>query len=460
VHPDDVQETIHRWKQSVETGKDFQMEHRFFRSDGGHRWHLSRARAMRDADGNVVRWIGSNTDIHDQKLVQQELLRAKERADQANLSKDEFLAVVSHELRTPLTSILGWALVLQDGKLDDRGNAAAVSAIDRNAKVQARLIEDLLDVARMVTGKLALKVSDVEISKVIAASIASVKPAADAKQITIERIIEDGLPTISADSVRLEQVFWNLLSNAIKFSSPESKIEIRAFLLGPDIRVIVTDTGRGIDPAFLPYVFERFRQADSTTTRQHGGLGLGLTIVRYLVEAHGGAVTVASKGIGQGTRFGVSLPVENVPVHHEPFAYPPALVENDKGLAGLRVLTVEDDTDARELVQTILASAGASVIAVPSADEALGELDLGIPDVIVADIGMSGKDGYQLVREIRLRDVRRGGNVPAIALTAYARNEDRLLALKAGFQMYLPKPVDPTGLVLAVARVAAASQKA
>ena len=459
IHPDDVQETIHRWKQSIETGKDFQMEHRFFRRDGSHRWHLSRARAMHDAEGNVIKWIGSNTDIHDQKLVQQELLRAKERADHANLSKDEFLAVISHELRTPLTSILGWALVLQDGKLDERGKAAAINAIDRNAKAQARLIEDLLDVARMVTGKLALKTSEVDISKVLQASIASVMPAADAKQIAIQKTIEDSLPTIAADPLRLEQIFGNLLSNAVKFSLQGSKIEVRAFQVAPDIRVVVKDTGRGIDPAFLPYVFDRFRQADSTTTRQHGGLGLGLTIVRYLVEAHGGTVTVASAGTGQGTTFAVTLPANSIPVHHEPFSYPAAVLENEKGLAGLRVLTVEDDTDARELVQTILASAGASVIAVPSADEALGELDLGVPDVIVADIGMSGKDGYQLVREIRLRDESHGGNVPAIALTAYARNEDRAQALKAGFQMYLPKPVDPTGLVLAVQRVAALSHK-
>jgi PAS domain S-box-containing protein len=459
VHPDDVQETIHRWKQSIETGKDFQMEHRFYRKDGSHRWHLSRACAMRDEEGNVVRWIGSNTDIHDQKLVQQELLKAKERADQANRSKDEFLAIISHELRTPLTSILGWARVLQEGGVDEHRMASAINAIDRNAKAQSRLIEDLLDVARMVSGKVVLNISEIDVGRFISASIASVTPEAAAKQIDIKKTVEGQATTIAADPVRLQQILWNLLSNAIKFSPAASQIDVRALQIGSDLRILVKDSGCGIDSAFLPYVFDRFRQADSTTTRQHGGLGLGLTIVRYLVEAHGGTVGVESAGLGLGTTFSVSMPIESVPVQHDQFSYAPEL-DGQKGLAGLRILAVEDDIDARELIKTILMSSGASVVAVSSADEALRELDLAIPDVLIADIGMTGKDGYQLVREIRCRDESRGGKVPAIALTAYARSEDRMQALKAGFQLYLPKPIDSTGLVLAIARLAASTRAA
>jgi len=454
VHPDDVQETIHRWKQSIETHKDFRMEHRFYRNDGVYRWHLSFARAMRDPDGAVLKWVGFNTEIHDQKLVQQDLLRAKERADRANQSKDEFLALVSHELRTPLSSILGWARLLVAGKLDERQAAMAVNVIDRSATAQTKLIEDLLDVARMITGKFALTTDEVDLDKIISASIASVMPAADAKRIEINKVIDSKLMPIEGDPVRLQQVFWNLLHNAIKFSPNGSHIEVHVAQTGSNLRVTVKDTGRGIDPAFLPYIFERFHQADSTATRQHGGLGLGLTIVRHLVEAHGGTVQVESAGIGHGSAFHVDLPAQTVPYTNHQF-YPAPDLEKEKGLAGLRLLAVEDDSDARELVRTILAAAGASVIAVPSAEDALAELDLGVPDVIVADVGMPGKDGYQLLREIRSRDQSRGGHVPAIALTAYARKEDRISALNAGFQMHLTKPVDPTGLVYAVARLAA-----
>jgi signal transduction histidine kinase len=387
-----------------------------------------------------------------------ELSRAKQQAEEANRMKDEFLATLSHELRTPLNAMLGWAQVLRLGKLDPAASARALETIERNARSQAQLIADLLDVSRIITGKLRLDLQPVELRRIIEAVLDSVRPAADAKGIRLQTALDPLASPVLGDADRLQQVIWNLLSNAIKFTPREGAVEVRLRQTAANAEVRVSDSGVGIRPDFLPYVFDRFRQAESSITRSHGGLGLGLSIVRHLVELHGGTVEVQSEGEGKGAAFTVLLPVrsslseEILPlVASERQAGPwgnPAL------LAGLRVLVVEDEADTRELLVTALEQCGAQVTAVPSAAAALEQLDSGPADVLVSDLGMPDEDGYSLIRKVRARAPGQGGSVPAAALTAYARAEDRSRVLASGFQMHLPKPIDPGDLVNMVASLA------
>ncbi len=388
-------------------------------------------------------------------------------AQAASRLKDEFLATVSHELRTPLTAVLGWAHMLRAGQLDEQGEAQALEIIERNARAQAQLIDDLLDVSRIITGKLRLDVRPVDPASFIEAAIDAVRPAAEAKGVRIQQVMDTGVSAVSGDPARLQQVVWNLLSNAIKFTPRDGRVQVRLERINSHLEITVSDTGAGINAKFLPFVFERFRQADGTTTRQHGGLGLGLAIVRQLVELHGGSVQVESRGEGLGATFTVKLPLLIVyeSAHRQERVHPaardihavPACPER---LDGLKVLVVDDEADTRELLRVMLGQCGAEVIAAGSAGEALALLRQAQPDVLISDIGMPGEDGYELIRQVRALAAKRGGKVPAVALTAYARAEDRLQVLKAGYQMHVAKPVELSELVAIIASLAGWNMKA
>jgi len=379
--------------------------------------------------------------------------RARAEAEAANRIKDEFLATLSHELRTPLTSLLGWSSVLREGKRDEKVLAQGLDAIDRNARVQAQLIDDLLDVSRIVSGKLNLDVRPLDITSVARAAINVVQPAADAKGITLDYYAEPGLGAISADSARVHQIIWNLLSNAVKFTPHGGKISLRVEQNGSDARVTVKDTGQGIDPEFLPRVFDRFRQADSSTTRSFGGLGLGLAIVRHLVELHGGTVSAQSDGVGKGAAFTATFPLladRTAPVAH----VQEISVADGYSLDGLRVLLVDDEPEARQIISTVITRTGAEVKTCNSAHEALVKLSEWKPDVILSDIAMPEQDGYSFIRQVRSLPRDKGGDTPAAALTAYARDIDRRQALAAGYQMHIAKPIGASQLVTMIARLA------
>ncbi|HKV10907.1 MAG TPA: ATP-binding protein [Thermoanaerobaculia bacterium] len=384
---------------------------------------------------------------------EQELRR---KAEEANRIKDEFLSTVSHELRTPLNAILGWTWLLASGSMDADGVKRAVATIERNARSQSQIVDDLLDVSRIITGKLRLQVDEVDLAHVIETAFDSLRPAADAKEIRIETRVEREAARVSGDPHRLQQVVWNLLSNAVKFTPRGGRIEVRLGRSGSQVELRVSDSGIGIAPDFLDHVFDRFRQADSSTTRTYGGLGLGLAIVRHLVELHGGTVHAESAGPGQGATFTVRLPVPAVrpAPGPEPLpSSPPSPEPSDAPeLRGLRVLVVDDDADAREVLPALLEPFGVEVAVAASAAEGMDVLESRSIDVLVADIGMPEEDGYSLITRIRQRESLR--DLPAIALTAYAGDGDRQKALAAGFQRHLAKPVEPHDLLSTVAAVA------
>lgn len=394
----------------------------------------------------------------DELLMREQIIRAE--AEGANRAKDEFLSILSHELRTPLNAILGWSAMLRQRTLSEDKVLRALETIERNAKSQAQLIEDILDISRIITGKLRLQVRPVNLVPVIESAIESVRLAAEAKSIRLQSRLDSQAGLLLGDANRLQQVVWNLLSNALKFTPKDGRVEIRLQRVNSHAEITVSDTGLGISSDFLPFVFDRFRQHDSTTTRSYGGLGLGLAIVRQLVELHGGTVTVVSPGIGQGTTFTVTLPAMIIP---QPPSDPEPLnsiverkprVEAWPSLEGLQILVVDDEADALELLNTILQNNGAEVIAVASVKQALTIIETATdrsPDVLVSDIGMPDEDGYSLIRKLRQLEAQRGGKLPAIALTAYAGSDDRRQALLAGFQMHLTKPVDAAELVAVVA---------
>jgi PAS domain S-box-containing protein len=384
---------------------------------------------------------------------------ARVEAEAANRAKDEFVAVVSHELRTPLTAILGWAVLLQSSRTDEDVVDRALKAIERNARVQRQVIDDLLDISAITAGKLSLEVQEIDMAAIIAAAEESTRPMADAKGITVDVDLEGSLPHIIGDARRLQQVYWNLLSNAMKFTPEGGTVRVRGRCTEAGLEVRVEDTGIGMDPALLPHVFERFRQRDSSVTRSHGGLGLGLAIVRELVSLHGGTVTAASPGEGRGATFSVTLPV-------------PAVLQNKRtletathaglaadlttfDLAGLHALVVDDDTETLRLIDAILTRAGMAVTVLASAGEALRRLPGEAPDVLISDIGMPGLDGYHLIGAVR----KMGLALPAIALTAYGRASDRHRALAAGYQRHLAKPVLPEDLLAVIGQVTGRTQR-
>jgi PAS domain S-box-containing protein len=388
---------------------------------------------------------------------------ARRAAEQANKIKDEFLATVSHELRTPLNSILGWAAMLRTGRLVGEAAARAVETVERNARSQSQLIDDLLDISRIITGKLRLEVRTIELSTVIEAAANAVRPAAEAKDIRLQILLDTKVGPVSGDSDRLQQVFWNLLNNAVKFTPKGGRVQVRLERVDSHVEVIVSDTGRGIRPEFLPQVFDRFRQADQTTTRKEGGLGLGLSIARQLVEMHGGTVHVESEGEGRGASFTVKLPrlvtIQSPGKEQEKHVHPTisedfVSIDCVPELTGLRILIVDDEADARELLRQVLEMCDAEVTTTSTAAEALDALGKDGYDVLVSDIGMPEADGYTLIGKVRALPAEKGGRIPAVALTAYARVEDRVRALTAGFQVHVPKPVEPVELIAVVASLA------
>jgi PAS domain S-box-containing protein len=389
--------------------------------------------------------------------------RLREEAEKASRAKDEFLAMVSHELRTPLNAIVGWTVILRMGMTDEQTKASALEVIERNAKSQKKLIEDLLDISRIVSGKLRLNVQPVEPSSVVEAAIDVIRPAAAAKEIRLQIVLDPSVGLISGDPERLQQVIWNLLSNAIKFTPKKGRVQVRLQRLNSHVEITVSDTGDGISPEFLPYVFDRFLQADSSFTRRHGGLGLGLAIARHLIELHGGEISAASDGKGQGATFTVKLPVMIV---HASTLYQTGLRKKEEGVApaaspidcpqslpGMRLLVVEDEPDARELLKVILEQCGAEVTAAQSAKEALERLEGSIPDLIISDIEMPEEDGYSFIQKVRAGEPAHQ-HLPAIALTAHTRVEDRLKALKAGYDAHVAKPVELNELIIVIESLA------
>jgi CheY-like chemotaxis protein len=376
-------------------------------------------------------------------------------AQEANRTKDEFLATLSHELRTPLNAIVGWAHLLRKGNLDAETTARAVETIERNTRIQAQLVEDLLDVSRIITGKLRIERRPLELARVIRAALDVVRPAAEAKEIQLEASFDPSVRPVLGDEDRLQQVVWNLLSNAIKFTPRAGRVAVDVLQVDSRVQIRVTDTGRGIRPTFLPHVFERFRQADAATTRDHGGLGLGLAIVRHITELHGGTVSAVSEGEGRGSTFTIELPIHPVAIPAVPrAALDGAGAEPDQRLTGVHVLVVDDEPDARELLGELLRDGGAEVRTAASADEAMTANEAAAPDVLVSDIGMPGQDGYALIRRVKAYERDRGGRIPAVALTAYARDEDRRRALRAGYETHVAKPVDGDELSAAIANLA------
>lgn len=375
---------------------------------------------------------------------------AREAAEAANRIKDEFLAVLSHELRSPLNPILGWAALLRKHKLDAKTTDRALETIERNAQVQTQLIEDLLDVSRILQGKLSLNIYPVDLASTIQAALETVRLSAEVKSIKIHTTFEPNLGKVLGDSSRLQQIFWNLLSNAVKFTPGGGRVDIRLERLDSFAQIVVKDTGRGINPDFLPYVFDCFRQENSTTTRKFGGLGLGLAIVRQLIELHGGTVEAKSEGEDRGATFVVRLPL--MPMQPQP-QRESTESESSSDLNGIKVLVVDDDTDTREYIVFLLEQQQANAIALPNAREALATLTEYLPDILLSDIGMPDVDGYMLIRQVRKLTPGEGGQIPALALTAYAGEIDRERALEAGFQGHVSKPVDPDNLVVAIANL-------
>jgi len=439
---------------------------------GGLFFGHSRAAAFSERSERIVIGIAAQTAIavdnarlydemrhaaQERKQLLEAEQTARADAERASLMKDEFLATLSHELRTPLSAILGWSQVLQ---MDDRlpkEHAEGLETIIRNARLQSRLIDDLLDMNRIISGKIRLDVQTTELSSVVEGAVAAVQPSADAKGIRLRTIIDPLAGPVSGDPARLQQVVWNLLTNAIKFTPKNGRVDLLVERVNSHIEITVHDSGEGIAPELLPHVFDRFRQGDSSTTRRHGGLGLGLSIVKQLVELHGGGVRVKSSGLGQGATFTVSLPL--APVHEERRQHPLTSASSPDAtsnvdLDGVRVLVVDDEPDATSLVSRVLTRCNALVITASTADEALEVVRRERPHVIVSDIGMPGKDGYQFLREVRSLPNECGGNIPAIALTAFARSEDRTRAMLAGYQVHVAKPIEPQELIATVGSLA------
>ncbi|AVH71341.1 hybrid sensor histidine kinase/response regulator [Nostoc sp. 'Lobaria pulmonaria (5183) cyanobiont'] len=515
VHPEDKERAIASWSAYICEGREYSEEFRFQAAHGNIRWVQVRSSPMLSSQGELLGYVGTLEDITERKQAEEvraQVIReqtARQEAEAANRMKDEFLAVLSHELRTPLTSMLGWSKILRTKKLDEKATSRALEAIERNAISQMQLIEDILDVSRIIRGQLRLNVSAVNLISVMEAALEAVRPLAEPKDIQLNTVLDTSIGSVYGDLARLQQIVWNLLTNAIKFTPKGGRVEVRLskhfgfsisdFGVGAtsttistsqsnDLRfesdsenldsantdesnnlkskiqnsksqyaqIQVIDTGIGISSEFLPKVFERFRQADSTTTRSHNGLGLGLAIVRHLVELHKGAIFAESLGTGQGATFTVRLPLlqdnkgsrvsrEATGEISSPVAATP--------LAGLRVLVVDDEADTRNFLSFMFEEYGAFASAVASVDEALVVLEQAKPDILISDIGMSEQDGYTLIRKLRSLEPEKGGRIPAIALTAYTREEDRLKALSEGFQQHLSKPIDPNKLIAAVANV-------
>ncbi|MBO0861090.1 MAG: response regulator [Chloracidobacterium sp.] len=496
IHPEDVARCLEIYDKAFDERSEFVMEYRLRRQDGLYRWVLNHGAPLLDfvgtdgAEKNFAGYIGYCLDIHERKEREKRVederdeLQTREKilrgeADDINRLKDEFLATISHELRAPLNAIQGWVKLLRDGRLNPDETARALEIIERGARAQNRIISDLLDVSRIVTDKLRLNARRIQPASSIESAVESLRQAASAKKIEVELILDDQAGPVVGDSDRLRQIVWNLVSNAIKFTPDRGQVRVKLERVGEYVEIAVSDTGAGIAPEFLPFVFDRFRQGDGSSTRRQGGLGLGLAIVRHLTEMHGGSVYVQSPGPDQGATFVVKLPLvtpltndsneadategtdatrisnnTSYTAHAGLEMEAPEVIDQALELDGLRVLAVDNDSDARDLIKTILTQYGAVVETASSACQALALFERPEewqPELLISDIEMPEADGYQLIRKLREMESRRGRRVPAIALTAYARTEDRLRSLSAGFHMHVTKPVEPVELLTIVA---------
>jgi len=456
THPDDMEAVTETRTIGIRSGNPYEIECRIRRHDGVYRWHLVRVVPFKDEQDQLLYWYGTATDIDDAK-------RLYHQAKEANRIKDEFLAVLSHELRTPLNPIVGWSRLLRAKPPDPITLARGLETIERNAKIQTQLIEDLLDVSRILRGKFSLNSQPVNLVTVIESALETVRLSADAKSIQLEFNAADNINYVAlGDAGRLQQVIWNLLSNAIKFTPNHGHVEIELTIDSTHTladeqyaKITVRDTGKGIDSEFLPYVFDSFRQADGSTTRTFGGLGLGLAIVRHLIELHGGTIEAISLGDGKGSTFTVKLPL----LKHEDGRLDEnrdssfSLYSSPLPLAGLRILVVDDERDALGWMTVLLEQSGAIVHSALSAEKAFAAIEQFKPNILLSDIGMPEEDGYMLLKRVRASE--NGSQIPAIALTAYARIEDRERAIAAGFQDHLAKPIELEQLIKAVIKIRA-----
>ncbi len=464
LHEDDRERAQQAATRAVAERGDYNIEYRVPHPDNKVLWVAARGRGQFDAAGNMTGMLGVLQDITERKQTERrrdELLEseraARAEAERASRLKDDFLATVSHELRTPLNAILGYSQLLRAGSGLSSDSLEGIEVIERNARALAQIVDDILDMSRIINGKLRLEVQPLQLRKIVETAMQTVHTSAQAKGIRLIQVIDGPAGTVDGDASRLLQVIWNLLSNAIKFTPRGGTVRVELRQEGSLVEVCVSDTGQGIERDFLPYVFDKFRQADASAARKHGGLGIGLALVKNIVEMHGGTVRVASEGAAMGTTFSFSLPASAKDTAATGLdGQPPgaAGLTNARAglsLAGINVLAVDDEPDARDLLRRFLGDRGANVFIAASARQALEVLDHQRLDVIVSDIGMPDIDGYELLRLIRARPPDRGGNLPAAALTAFARREDRMRALRAGYQTHVPKPVDPAELIAAIA---------
>ena len=464
VHADDLEKCLHALTSSFEARSSFRIEHRLGRADGAWRWVINNGTPLYEGLSDTFSgYVGSCIDITELRQAQSErdeLLKAeraaRSEAERLSHMKDEFLATLSHELRTPLNAIMGWSRLLRRVGTESPDYLRGLDTIERNAHVQAQIVGDLLDMSRIISGKVQLDIQALDLVEVITGAIDSVRPSVEAKKLRLQTMFDArGGARIRGDAGRLQQVFWNLLTNAVKFTPAEGKISVVLERVNSHVEITVADSGVGIKTEFLPFVFDRFRQADSTTSRRYGGLGLGLSIVKHLVEQHGGSVRVKSPGEGQGSSFIIALPISVIQTDSGDTAGPLTLEESSldsielPSLAGVTVLVIDDEEDARILIDRFIVERGGRTLPAANAEEALRILESEPLDIIVSDIGLPEVDGYAFIRKVRKHG--RNQTTMAIALTAYARPEDRQRALLAGYQMHLVKPVDPRELIAGIA---------
>jgi PAS domain S-box-containing protein len=470
LHSDDLEQTATLWRESVETGKAFEVEYRLRNTAKDYRWFRGRAVPLRDATGRIMKWFGVCMDITDRKVIEEEreklLFRerqARDLAESANRAKDEFIALVSHELRTPLNAVLGWTNILRTQEVDEETFQHGLETIERSAKSQATLVEDLIDSAMISTGKMRIKMEKTNLVEIIQSALDVVVPAAEAKAVALKFHVATQDSDVLGDSSRLQQVMWNLLSNSVKFTPEGGLIEVTIKSSGKYAEIVIRDTGKGITAELLPMIFDSFQQADISRTRRFGGLGLGLFLVKQLVELHGGTVRAESPGENLGAVFTVNLPLRIRPSGMLKISKAKGLKQGEESkqqpqiLSGLRILIVDDDPDAREISSIVLKQQGARVTQTASANEAFAFLsDVApefLPDLLISDIGMPDEDGYTLMRRVRALPLAQGGNIPAVALTAFSGVEDRRRALDSGFQAHLAKPIEPNELIKVVSEV-------
>lgn len=452
LHPDDIERSRARWTHSLSTGEAYEIEYRLRRaSDGEYRWFLGRAIAYHDSSGQIVRWFGTCTDIHDQKMAAEALRHAKEQTDANSRAKDEFLAVLSHELRTPLSAILGWVQLIEMGVLDEKEQSEAIRTIKEQAKVQSQLIEDLLEVSRIINGKFHMRDEAVELHQVVSAATEAVRPSAADKGLHFERGVWDESLFVRGDPQRLQQVAWNLLTNAVKFTPAGGTVRISLERVQSGARLTVSDTGKGISPDMLTRIFDRFQQADSSATRSQGGLGLGLSIVKHIVTLHQGTITAHSDGNGKGSTFTVMLPVQAVRPDYAGFSGATSAQISPDALKGAKLLVVDDEESARTVVAACLRKFGADVSVAACVPDALALLQERSFDALISDVAMPLQNGYDLIRMLRTNGSQT--RLPAIALTAFASVDDQTRAIEAGFDLHVTKPVEPLDLISRVLRL-------